>query len=253
MGRSRRNLLWQVPVIACLGAGALPAGAAVSRNTLVVGSTVVHYELVLPDHYDPQRPYPAILGFGGGPQTMPTVERLIDNYLRDQAEKRGYIVIAPAAPDNMLFFEGGQRIFPRFLEQILSRYRIEGGKFQIAGVSNGGISAFYIASLYPRYFLSITAFPGFLPNDESAAVRAISGLCVNMFVGQLDPMGWQGMMSAEAKQFRAAGMSVRFSIEPGQYHVIESLAGPHATRLFNLFDQDRHGCATSSHPQPAHQ
>jgi hypothetical protein len=52
-----------------------------------------------------------------------------------QAEQRGYIVIAPAAPDGDLFFEEGARVFPEFLTKILADYKILDGKFHVAEVS----------------------------------------------------------------------------------------------------------------------
>ena len=93
---------------------------------------MVHYKVVLPNGYDPAKAYPAILAFGGGPQTMNTVDNVLSRNLRPEAEKRGYIVIAPAAPDDQLFFENGARIFPEFLKMILADYKIQDNKFHIA-------------------------------------------------------------------------------------------------------------------------
>src|ERR1700690_2515178 len=93
--------------------------AELTEKTKKVGGTTVHYKVVLPNGYDPAKAYPAILALGGGPQTMNTVDSVIDRNLRAEAEKRGYIVIAPAAPDDQLFFEDGARIFPDFLKAIL--------------------------------------------------------------------------------------------------------------------------------------
>jgi poly(3-hydroxybutyrate) depolymerase len=224
-------------------ASAAAARAEVIERTRQVGGTTVHYKVVLPDHYDPAKTYPAVLGFGGGPQTMNTVDGVIARNFREQAERRGYLVIVPAAPDDKLFFEGGERIFPEFLKQLLSEYKIENGKFHIAGVSNGGISAFHVASLYPDYFVSITAFPGYLWEDTPAHRRAISRMCIQMFVGELDPMGWQGLMRKQAEAFRAEGMHASYTVEKGQPHRIDTLAGAGAARLFDLFDQARRGCA----------
>ena len=52
---------------------------------------------------------------------------LLERNWREQAEKRGYLVIAPAAPEGDLFFEGGARVFPEFLAKILADYKIGGG------------------------------------------------------------------------------------------------------------------------------
>jgi poly(3-hydroxybutyrate) depolymerase len=83
----------------------LPLQAEVVENTKMVGGTTVHYKTVLPNDYDPAKAYPAILAFGGGPQTMNTVDNILNRNFRAEAEKRGYIVVAPAAPDDQLFFQ----------------------------------------------------------------------------------------------------------------------------------------------------
>lgn len=37
----------------------------------------------------------------------------------------------------------------RFVDQFLTHFKVDGGKFHIAGTSNGGVSAFYAAARYP--------------------------------------------------------------------------------------------------------
>ena len=81
---------------------------------------------------------------------MNTVDSVLNRNLRAEAEKRGYIVVAPAAPDGQLFFEEGARIFPEFLKMILADYKIQDNKFHIAGPSNGGIAAFHVAAANPQ-------------------------------------------------------------------------------------------------------
>lgn len=220
----------------------LPVKAEVLDKTKNIGGGTVHYKVVLPTNYDASKAYPAVLAFGGGPQTMNVVDSVIARYFRDEAEKRGYIVVVPAAPDGQLFFEGGERIFPEFLKQILADYKIQNNKFHIAGPSNGGIAAFHVASLNPEYFLSITAFPGYLWEETPAHVKAISKICINMFVGELDPMGWQDLMQRQASEFRAKGMTAQYTVERGQPHRLDTLAGPNASRLFDLFEMAKHGC-----------
>ena len=219
--------------------------AKVLHQTTRVDQTVVHYEVVLPEPYDAQRAYPTILAFGGGPQTLDVVERLIERTFRDQAEQRGYLVVLPVAPGGQLFFEEGAHIFPGFLQQILSTYKVEGGKLLVAGPSNGGISAFYVAARYPDYFRSITAFPGFLPDPTPPLMRAIAGMCIHMFVGEFDELGFDQPMRQEAEVFRRQGLALTYSTEKGQPHRIGTLTGSGAARLFDLFDRDRHGCARS--------
>src|SRR5438552_13725281 len=187
-----------------------PLQAEVLEKTKNVGGTTVHYKTVLPNGYDPTKPYPAILALGGGPQTMNTVDNILTRNFRPEAEKRGYIVVAPAAPDDDLFFEEGARIFPEFLKAIQADYKIQDNKFHIAGPSNGGIAAFHVAAANPQYFLSVTAFPGYMWEPNKAKLQAISKMCVFMYVGELDQYRWHDEMKEEAESIRDNGTVVRY-------------------------------------------
>src|SRR5215471_4769219 len=220
-----------------------PLRAEVFERAKKVGDTTVHFKLVLPEGYDAAKTYPAILAFGGGPQDMGTVDRIIDRNFRAEAEKRGYIVVAPAAPDGDLFFEDGDRIFPDFLKMITADYKVGDNKFHIAGVSNGGIAALHVAAENPQYFLSVTAFPGYMWQPSSARLERISKMCVFMYVGEHDPYRWHNEMKREAEYLRAKGTLARYTVEPGQPHRLDTLAGDNAGRLFDGFEESRKGCS----------
>ena len=162
-----------------------------------------------------------------------------------EAEKRGYIVIAPAAPNGELFFEGGAKIFPDFLKMIVADYKIEKNKFHIAGPSNGGIAAFHVAAANPDYFLSITAFPGYLWEPSTAKLMAISKMCVFMYVGENDEYMWHPEMQREAQFLNTQGTIARYTVEKGQPHRLDTLAGANAGRLFDGFEQARKSCTAS--------
>ena len=217
--------------------------AELLEKTKKVSNRTVNYKVVLPDGYDPAKAYPAILALGGGPQTMNTVDNILNRNFRAEAEKRGYIVIAPAAPDGQLFFEEGARIFPEFLKMILTDYKIQDNKFHIAGPSNGGIAAFHIAAGNPQYFLSVTAFPGYMWEPNAAKLQAISKMCVFMYVGESDEYMWHGEMQREAEFLRSKGTVARYTVEKGQPHRLETLAGPNAGRLFEGFEETKKGCS----------
>jgi len=219
------------------------AQAELLEKTKKVGAATVRYKIVLPNGYDPAKTYPAILAFGGGPQTMNTVDNILNRNFRAEAEKRGYIVVAPAAPDDQLFFEDGARIFPDFLKMILADYRIRDNKFHIAGPSNGGIAAFHVAAANPQYFLSVTAFPGYMWEPSMAKLQAISKMCVFMYVGENDEYMWHAEMKKEAETLRSKGTVARYSVEGGQPHRLDTLAGANAGRLFDGFEETQNGCS----------
>jgi predicted peptidase len=220
-----------------------PVRAELLEKTTKVAGIAVRYKVVLPNGYDPAKTYPAILAFGGGPQNMSTVDAVLSRNLRAEAEKRGYIVVAPAAPDDQLFFEDGARIFPEFLKLILADYKIQDNKFHIAGPSNGGIAAFHVAAANPQYFLSVTAFPGYMWEPSPAKLQAISKMCVFMYVGENDQYMWHEEMKREAEWLRAKGTVAHYTVEKGQPHRMETLAGDHAGRLFDGFEETRKGCS----------
>lgn len=237
----------QSTVLACVTAAMLmlvvaPVRAELLESTKPVGGTVVHYKVVLPDGYDPAKAYPAILAMGGGPQAMTTVDTILSRNFRAEAEKRGYIVVAPAAPDGQLFFQQGARIFPEFLKMIEADYKIRGNKFHVAGPSNGGIAAFHVAAANPDYFLSITAFPGYMWEPSPAKLQAISKMCVFMYVGEFDPYMWHSEMKKEAYFLRFSGTMARYTVEENQPHRLDTLAGANAGRLFDGFDEAQKGC-----------
>ena len=222
---------------------ASPGSASVVEKTASIGGATVHYKVVLPPGFDEAKTYPAVLAFPPGGQDMEMVDATLNGNYRAEAERRGYIVIEPAAPNGVLFFEGSEKIFPAFITKLLSDYRIAGGKFNVAGNSNGGLSAFLIASRYPQYFVSVTGFPGFLDDAGAQQINALGKLCIHMFAGALDS-GWPDAMRDQAGKLRAAGFNVTYALEPGQPHVIRTLTGSGAARLFDQFDAARQGhCA----------
>ena len=235
-----------IPLAVVIAASGLvarqPLHAEVIDMTKKVAGTTIHYKVVLPNGYDPGKAYPGILALGGGPQTMNTVDSILMRNFREEAEKRGYIVVAPAAPEGQLFFEGGARVVPEFLKMILADYKVQDGKFHIAGPSNGGIAAFHVAAANPQYFLSVTAFPGYMWEPSAARLQAISKMCVFMYVGELDQYMWHDEMKKEAEFLRSKGTLARYTVEKGQPHRLDTLAGANAGRLFDGFEETRKGC-----------
>jgi poly(3-hydroxybutyrate) depolymerase len=229
-------------IAACIMVATQPLHAESIAITRKVAGTTVHYVVVLPNGYVPGKAYPGILALAGGSQTLNDVERILRRNFRGEAEKRGYIVIAPAAPLGQLFFQGGARIVPEFLETILADYKIRDAKFHVAGPSNGGIAAFHVAAENSQYFLSVTAFPGYMWKPSAAKLQALSKMCVFMYVGEFDRYMWHGEMKREAEFLRSKGARARYTVEKGQLHRLDTLARANAGRLFDGFEEAENGC-----------
>lgn len=226
-----------------VAAAASPAAAEILERRMRLAGTAVTYKIVLPGNYDPARSYPGILVFGGGPQTIQAIDGTLERNFQPLAEERGYIVAAPAAPDGELFFRGGARVIPDFLDALLEEYAIEGRRFHVAGPSNGGIAAFHVAALYPEYFVSVTAFPGYMWEPTQDKLDAIAGLCVFAYIGENDQYPWHEEMQREVEYLSARGTRAQYFLEPGQPHRLSTLAGAQAARLFDNFAAaDTGGC-----------
>jgi predicted peptidase len=217
--------------------------AKVFDKTAEIAGMTLHYKIALPKDYDPAKTYPAVLAFPPGSQDMNMVlTTLVQNWLPEQ-DKRGYIVVIPAAPNGRPFVGDGAKVFPEFIERLLHEYKIRDNKFHIAGMSNGGRSAFHIAAMYPQYFESLTGFPGYLPDATPERVAALAKMCIFMHVGELDS-DWREQMQQQASMFRARGYTVRFTVEKNEGHVMRTLIGPASVRLYTQIEEAKKGCGT---------
>ncbi len=207
----------------------------------IFGGLDVSYRVILPHDFDPARAYPTVLHFAGGSQDYNIVTRSTEADWRQGAEERGYIVISPAAPGGQLFFRSGDRIFPEFIEYIFANYPVAGEKLHVTGHSNGGLSAFHVARLYPQYFISLTGYPGLLNAVSAEDMAPLAELCIYMHVGDQDP-GWRGAMEREALLMRNLGFNVSFTVEPDQIHRLDTSRDNLGERLFAGLERARAGC-----------
>ena len=98
---------------------------------------------------------------------------------------------------------------------ILRDYKVRGGRVHVAGPSNGGVSAFHVASLFPHCFWSVTAFPGYLNDTTDQMVETLKSICIYMHVGDRD-VDWGRAMKQQHDMFRARGYSAVLFVEEDQ-------------------------------------
>jgi predicted esterase len=105
----------------------------------------------------------------------------------------------------------------------------------LAGPSNGGVSAYRIATEHPERFLSLMVMPG-VPPDERALgkLNQLKGISVAAFVGENDP-DWVRGSKATKQKLDALGIANTLEIVPGQSHVIK--VDP--AKLFDILDSRR--------------
>ncbi len=196
----------------------------------------LEYAVVLPQDYDASRPYPTLLALPPGPQTRAMVERGLELYWETEASKRGWIVISPAAQGGKLFFQGSEEIIPSFLQHILGQYKVETGRFHLAGPSNGGRSAFRLACESPQTYLSLIALPGFPSGDKDQEnLPGIASLPVHLFVGGDDTQWVQAMESVRDQLQDLGSTRVHWNRLEGEGHVPRSLGG---AQLFDILESE---------------
>jgi hypothetical protein len=100
----------------------------------------------------------------------------------------------------------------------------------------------HVAAKHPQYFASATAFPGYLWQPTDAKLQKLEGICVYLYIGEHDDYRWHGEMEREAQVLRSRGSTAEYTVEKGQPHRLETLAGPGASRLFDGFEAARKGC-----------
>jgi pimeloyl-ACP methyl ester carboxylesterase len=203
----------------------------------VSSNTTLEYALILPEYLSSDRSYPVLLALPPGEQGSYQVEWAIKKYWIQQSILRNWIVVSPLAPAGKYFHEGSEIYIPVLMDTLQQRYHVEGERFHLAGISNGGLSAFRIAVQYPERIRSLTVFPGFPPSaDDYAHLDRLRDIPVTLYVGALDSSEWINEMDSTAAILHDLGGQVTFKVFPNEGHVINSLT---SEMLFDLLDQFR--------------
>ena len=120
---------------------------------------------------------------------------------------------------------------------ILADYKIRTGSFTSRGRPT---ASRHCAAANP--VAPLTAFPATW-QPTPAKLQAISKMCVFMYVGENDEYRWHDEMQREAEFLRSKGTVAHYTVEKGQPHRLETLAGVKATRLFDGFEETKKGCS----------
>ena len=132
-------------------------------------------------------------------------------------------VLSTVAPGGTLFFQGSEQYLPELLDRLEAGLVPEGGRFYLAGISNGGRSAFRIAGLEPDRFAGMVVFPGYPSVDDESRLADLADLPIRMYVGE-DDTGWVESSQEAADALIELGADVELTIVPGEPHIISTLS-----------------------------
>lgn len=191
-----------------------------ARRHKAADGTMVDYTLLVPKGFDKSRPTPVLVAIPPGDQSAAMVEAANVNYWKGLAD-RGWLVVALAAPAGKLFHAGAEKYVPEVLTVALIDVAVEGGKPHLAGVSNGGVSAFRIAIDRPDLFASLTVLPGVPLEDDVQRLERLRGVTVTILVGENDGAVWRDGARTTTEKLRSLGVTAQAEVIPSQGHLLE--------------------------------
>jgi len=216
--------------------GSETAGLQHSTFTTSDGTNIDYFMVVPPDR-EVGKEGKVLFTFPPGGQDLDVTQQVLGGRFRDEALKRGWVVVSPAAPDSGLYYsDKSAKYVPELLDAIAEDYPPDGGKFDLAGVSNGGLSAFKAALTYPERFRSLVVFPGYSQDGgDDPNLAKLKDIGVAMFVGGQDT-GWRQASELTEKTLKDLGYDVELHVVEGEGHIISSLTG---ADLFDAIERVR--------------
>ena len=205
-----------------------------ATGQVTVNGTAIDYVTVVAPGFETSDQAPVLLAFPPGGQSLELAQSVVEETYLNEAVARGWVVISPAGPDGILFVNGSEALIPGLMDWIEQWVEPEGGRFHIAGISNGGLSAFRVAGQNPDRVHSIVVFPGYARSEaDMTALATLAGRPVRLFAGGNDT-GSLAPMEATRAALDELGADVVFEIFPDEGHVIGSMRD--GVRLFDELD-----------------
>ncbi|MFK7960937.1 MAG: DUF1223 domain-containing protein [Phycisphaerales bacterium] len=190
------------------------------RTLALDGGDALTYQLLTPPDFDPARAHRTLLALPPGGQDQAMVEAGLGRYWREEAARRGWVVIAPAAPASGRFFGSGAAAIEPLLDAVAREVMFDGGRVHVAGVSNGGRSAFHVATRSAARFHSILALPGGAEEAAMEQLGSVAAFPITMYVGGKDAR-WITFSERTRKALATHGNTAALTVLEGQGHVVD--------------------------------
>lgn len=223
----------------------------------------IEYAYYLPPSYDGSRELPLVVllhGLTSSPRGVMRYQGVVE-----QAEKRGYIVVAPfgynergwygslgpgretlglrgrasnaSDPENV--GELSEQDVWNVLEIIRKRFRIASDRIYLMGHSMGGGGSFHLAMRRPQTWAAVAPLAPAIYGDP-ARVRTMRDLPVIVVQGERDRLVRVENTRRWVAQMRDLDMDVRYIEIPGGDHVRSIAANPSMiSEVFDFFDAHR--------------
>lgn len=162
-------------------------------------------------------PKPLIILMGGGPGNI-SISRDTSRWLGSEFADRGWFVAVPVSPNNRAFrgAENNQKI-AYLIDELKKRDDVSSDKVLLAGISNGGISAFEIARRGPEDFLGVVAVPAL--TTSAFDNRTLRDFPIYLRIGGNDELGWAERFEEVVGALREAGVVLDAAIIDSAPHM----------------------------------
>jgi predicted peptidase len=177
-----------------------------------------HYLLYLPEGYlqDTVTRWPLVLFLHGSGERGHDLEKVKTHgppKLVAQGKKFPFILVSPQAPSAGIGWE--PNTLYQMLQDIKARYRVDGDRVYLTGLSMGGFGSWNLAMKHPEEFAAVVPICG---GGDTAEIWQLRNMPVWCFHGALDnvvPLASSQKMVEGLKRYNP---SVRFTIYPDANH-----------------------------------
>ena len=212
---------------------------------------IMPYRLYIPPSYDGTRAYPMVLalhGLGGTEDGFfgPNYRAL------PEAEKRGYILVAPLGFRIDGGYGGRGAVHTRnqqlseqdvmeVLRMVRERYKVDDNRIYLLGHSMGAIGTWLLGPKYPDIWAALAPISGAGDPASVEKTRDIPEIVVHGDADTVVPVGSSRVMVAAMKKL---GVEVKYIEVPGGTH--SDVAAPNMPAIFDFFDAHRKGAKSTA-------
>ena len=201
-----------------LGLWATPdarAGKRTDHNIPYGDGFSLRLTVIVPTVYVESQSYPVIFALPPGPGDPGMVDAILNNYWKDEGDRRGYIMVSPTILGRSLETKGTD-VLNAVFAWMDENLHYDKQRVTLAGQSNGGLGAFFVARMQPERFQSIVVVPGAFGAEGS--LDMLRGKPIWLLVGELDTQ-WVRLSERTRHLLMLGGAEPKLTIVPGQGHV----------------------------------
>ena len=189
-------------------------GQTLYKELTVPNGEGIPYAVHLPDGFDPENTYPALIGPGDGVKGEDA-----GFYWKTDPHGHGWIII-----DAQLWEPATKKNLATLLDAVLADFNVEGGKFHVVCWSANSAGIFRLVIDHADRFHSITGMAGNPSGLSKTDIQALQEVKVQFVVGENDAYWHRSARNAHEK-LEAGGVDSVFEIVPDGEHVMTDLVG----------------------------